>query len=341
MKLLFLLCAALSILGAQTRLRVVEGAGLARINEPVTVTIEGQPRTFFVTIGAKRQRTFALRELQAKETLRVEQTGPAGFKVENSIFLADHSQRTVNGVEEDSGTLRALTFKPLGVTLRRTQNRMHWAPSFQRTGARAYTSMAMWSPVQDVRRTMGEGWFTAAREGHHALYPEIKLWSEYRFFAHVPYFFFETKLDIVSPIDMFWLRGQEMTMDDLFTHFVAPDANGKPQLSAFGQKRPTLPADSWIAFVNLDKGYGFGAAPLAWSATAKVDAHLSIDDGADNGKYWDRHIIGRVATPLEPGAKFTERTAFILFRPRPGAPAAEFLEWRERLLHPLQVEAVR
>ena len=327
-------------LAAQTRVRVTETAGFARVNEPVTTTVQGKRQTYFVTIGAKQSRVFKLSGLAAKERLQVDQTGPAGFRVENSAFTADHSARTANGVEEDSGTLRALTYKAAGVTLLRTQNRMHWAPSFQRTGARAYTSMAMWSPVQKVTREAGEGWFNTAREGSHRLYPEIKLWSEYRYFAHVPYFLFEAKLDIVSPIDIFWLRGQEMTMDDLFTHLVAPDVDGKPELLTFDKRRP-LAADSWIAFVNLDKGYGFGAVPLAWSATTKVNPQLSIDDGANNGKYWDRHIINRVATPLKTGDKFTERTAFVLFRPRPNAPAAEFLEWRDRLLNPLRAEPVR
>ena len=345
MMLILMLLAALP-LAAQTRLRVTESAGLARVNEPVTVTIDGKPQTYFVSIGPKQKRTFKLSALKSKKRLKVEQTGTAGFKLENSVFLADHSQRTVNGVEEDSGTLRGLTYKAGGVTLLRTQNRMHWAPSFQRTGARGYTSMAMWSPVQQVSNAAGEGWYSATREGSHTLYPEIKLRSEYRFFAYVPYFLFEATLDIVSPIDMFWLRGQEMTMDDLFTHLVAPDAGGEPRLMRFDERQATLeksplPPDSWIAFVNLDKGYGFGAVPLSWSATTKVNPHLSIDDGAGNGKYWDRHIISRVSTPLKAGDKFTERTAFVLFRPRPGAPAAEFLEWKDRLLHPLQAEPVR
>ena len=346
MMLILILILASLPLTPQTRLRVTESAGLARVNEPVTVTIDGKSQVYFVSIGPKQKRTFKLSSFPSKERIKVEQTGTAGFKIENSVFLADHSPRTVDGVEEDSGALRGLTYKAAGVTLRRTQNRMHWAPSFQRTGARAYTSMAIWSPIQQVRHAAGEGWYSAEREGSHALYPEIKLRSEYRFFAHVPYFLFEATLDIVSPIDMFWLRGQEMTMDDLFTHLVAPGAGGQPRLMRFDERqaileKSPLPADSWIAFVNLDKGYGFGAAPLSWSASTKVNPHLSIDDGAENGKYWDRHIISRVSTPLPAGERFTESTAFILFRPRPGAPAAEFLEWRDRLLHPLQVEAVR
>ena len=50
------------------------------------------------------------------ETLRVEKTDPVGRKIENEFFIADLSHRVMNGKEEDSGTLRGLTYKPFGVT---------------------------------------------------------------------------------------------------------------------------------------------------------------------------------------------------------------------------------
>jgi len=163
----------------------------------------------------------------------------------------------------------------------------------------------------------------------------------------VPYFLFDAESTVTAALEMWWLRGQEVTMDDLFTHLIAPiGPNGAPRLLTLEERKPILAAaplaaDAWIAFVNLNKGYGFGAVPIAASATTQVNPHLAIDDGAQNGKYWDRHLISRTNTPLKPGDKFTERTAFVLFRPQPGAPAAEFLAWRDRLLNPLQVEAVR
>ncbi|MBM3794474.1 MAG: hypothetical protein FJW31_10470 [Acidobacteria bacterium] len=129
------------------RLRVKETAGLARINEPVSININGEQQTFFVTIGARQTRTFRLEQVTSCETLQVAQTDLVGFTVENSAFKADHSKQLLNNAEEDSGTLRALTYKPADVTLRRTPNRMHWAPSFQRPGVRAYTSIAQWTPV--------------------------------------------------------------------------------------------------------------------------------------------------------------------------------------------------
>lgn len=345
--LALLLVAGAAAIHAQTHIRVRETAGLARTNEPVIVKLAGgKEQTIFVTIAPNQTQTFALSGLEPVGPLQVRQTDPVGFTVENSVFLADHSKRVINGQEEDSGTLRALTFKATGTRLLRTQNRMHWAPSFQRHGARAYTSIALWTPVERVKHISGPGWLRATRAGHHMLYPEIKLQTEYRFYADVPYFIFDATLTVASPIQMFWLRGQEMTMDDFFTHLIVPDRQGKPRVMAFEERKPILekeplPAGAWVAFVNLEKGYGFGAIPLAYSATTETNPHLSIDDGANNGKYWDRHIISRQTTPLKPGDKFFESTAFVLFKPRPDAPAAEFLHWRDRLLNPLQAEVVR
>src|SRR5437899_10116435 len=62
----------------------------------------------------------------AADKLKIEKPDRVGRVIENQYFVADLSHRTIRGVEEDSGTLRALTYKPFGVTLLRTQNRMHW-----------------------------------------------------------------------------------------------------------------------------------------------------------------------------------------------------------------------
>ena len=68
--------------------------------------------------------------------LRVDKPDPIGRRVENAFYIADLSHRTINGRDEDSGTLRALTFKEFGVTLFRdpSNGRMHKGPSIQRAG---------------------------------------------------------------------------------------------------------------------------------------------------------------------------------------------------------------
>lgn len=335
-----------TLLFAEPRIRVTEPAGLSRTNEPVRVEIENRQEYVFVTIGANETKELPLAELRPSDPLRVEYTGPSGFTLENAVLRADHSARATNGQVEDSGTLKGLTHKPFDVTLLRTRNRMHWAPSFQREGESGYTSMATWPRPQRTQRRLGAGWFVHQREGHHPLYPEVELWAEYRYFAHVPYFFFEAVTSIVQPIQMYWLRGQEMTLDSFFTHVVFPQ-DGEPAMYEFEARKPVLEQDPlpvdvpWVAFVNLERGYGFGAVTLGYRATTTAGAHTVINDGANDGKYWDRHLISKQTTPLEPGDRYEERTAYVLFRASREAPVGEFLDWEKRLRHPLDAEVIR
>ncbi|MBL8211346.1 MAG: hypothetical protein JNK87_11570 [Bryobacterales bacterium] len=325
---------------AQQTVTVTETAGLARRNEPAC----WNERCWFVTIGAKKTVKLPVSQSVPAEALRVQRAGDGpGVTVENDVFSVDLTRRVYNGKEEDSGVLRALRYKAFDVTLLRTQNRMHWAPSFQRAGEKGYRSFAMWTPVQKHRHSATEGFLRLTREGHHADYPEIDLFAEYRFFAHVPYFLFRSRMTVVKPIEMYWLRNQEMTMDAFFTHAAWPDAKGKPVVMDFEARKPVLaksplPADvPWVAFVNLEKEYGFGAVVLRYKASREVKAELSINDGADNGKYWDRRIINQTVTPLQPGEQFEEETAYVLFRAPKAKPLDEFFYWERRIRNPLLV----
>ncbi|MEZ5355968.1 MAG: hypothetical protein R2762_25320 [Bryobacteraceae bacterium] len=335
---------ALCVVGPLTaqRIRVRETAGVAREREPVPVTIGGKQRVAYVTIGAKQTKTFRVNRLRHRDALDVRPTDRVGFTVENGVYTADLSQRYVNGVAEDSGTLRALTYKRAGVTLKRTQNRMHWAPSFQRVGARGYTSMAIWDPVQEHAREEIDGMVRSRRAGWHALYPELKLEAEYQFFPHMPYFIFSATVSVVKDIEMYWLRGQEMTMDSFFTHAAWPGPAGKPVVATFDERKALLEKQPlavdlpWVAFVNQDHGYGFGAVVLDYAATTTANAKVMINDGANNGKYWDRYLVGQIATSLKPGDRYFERTAYVLFR-----SLDEFLQWEKKLRNPLRVEVLQ
>jgi hypothetical protein len=269
--------------------------------------------------------------------LSVQLTNEAGCKVENDYFIADMTPRVVAGRQEDSGTLRALTIKFAGITLLRTQNRMHWAPSFQRAGAKGYTSIATWHPVQEVVRDVKPGRFTITRKGHHQDYPEIRLEATYEFLDGVPYFLFSSVMEIEKPLEIYWLRNQEMTMDAFFTHVAWPDEDGKPVLTAFENRQrfldgqPLPPDLPWICFLNLDKGYGFGAVVLEYSATTTAGAKTQINDGQGNGKYWDRHLVSQANTRLTPGDRYTERTAYLVVKTSRVLPLADFLSWEGKI----------
>ncbi len=327
------------------RIKVTETAGIAREFEPVTVTAGGAERTVYVTVGARRSRTLRLDQAKAGDQVRVTETDRVGCVVENSVFRADLTKRVVNDREEDNGTLRGLTYKEFNVTLRRTQNRMHWAPSFQRSTEKSYKGIGTWHPVQKFQRAITPELFLFTREGHHQDYPEIRLEAEYRFFAHVPYFLFRSAMSIEKPLELYWLRNQEMTMDSSFTHVAWPGADGKPRVVTFDERAPILEkspiaADTpWVAFVNQDAGYGYGAVVLDYKASKTAGrAITSINDGVNNGKYWDRRLINQVNTPVVPGDRWEERTAYVLFRARREAPLGEFLDWEKKLRNPLKVE---
>ena len=312
---------------------ITEPAGIPRTNEPVRLTVAGQERVVYATLGAGESIEVPL-DRPPRETVRVTPTSEVGFLAENLHFVANLDMRLKGSQVEDSGTLRALTFKPAAVTFLRSENRMHWAPSFQRVGARGYTSIAMWHPVQHHSRHVVDGAAFSQRRGSHPLYPEIALDCRYRFYPGVPYFEFEATLDIVAPIDMYWLRGQEMTMDEYFTHVAWPG-----HLHTFDEAKPLLMKTPlakdvpWVAFWNPEKRYGFGAVVLDYRATTEANADTQIADGANNGKYWYRQIIARQATALKPGDRYLERTAFVLFQ-----TLDEFQLWERKLRHPFRVE---
>ena len=271
------------------------------------------------------------------DKLRIEKTDRVGREIENQYFIADLSHRTIQGKEEDSGTLRALTYKPFGVTLLRTQNRMHWAPNLQRAGAQSYKGIGTWHPVQEFSEEQQGETYIHRRAGHLADYPEVKIEAEYRFFAGVPYFLFWSRMKVEKPLVVTLLRNNEMTMDQFFTHLAWPGRDGRQNITTFDERKPLLEkepiaADApWLAFLNLDKGYGYGFVMLDYQATRTANPGIGISDGADNGKYWSRHIVVRESKQIEPGDRFEERTAYVLFRCTKDAPLGEFFEWQKQI----------
>lgn len=279
----------------------------------------------------------ALAAFGATDALRIKNTDRVGRIIENQYFIADLSHRTIQGREEDSGTLRALTYKPFGVTLLRTRNRMHWAPNLQRDGASGYQGIGTWHPVQELREEQKGDVYIHYREGHLADYPEVKIEAEYRFFPAVPYFVFWSRLTVEKPLVVTLLRNNEMTMDQFFTHVAWPARDGRRHITTFDERRPLLEKEPiafdapWVAFLNLEKGYGYGFVSLECKASRTTNPIIGISDGADNGKYWSRRFIGPDATALAPGDRFEERTAYILFSCSKEKPLDEFFDWEKQI----------
>ena len=280
------------------------------------------------------------------QTVQVENTGKIGRRVENKYYVADLSPRENRGRQEDSGTLRALTFKDFGLTLFRSPNngRMHKGPSIQRVGASTYADQGVWDPVQDFREARRDGFYIHHREGYFPGYPEVKVTSEYRFPADAPYFLVSTVLAVEKPIRVSLLRNNEMTMNLFFTHLAWPGRDGAVRVASFDERKPILekeaiPADApWLAFVNLEKGYGYGFVMLESEASKTANADTTIADGvrssADpvlDARYWSRHLIWNSPVDLVPGDRFEEQTAYVLFHSSEKSPLGDFPEWEKRI----------
>ena len=134
-----------------------------------------------------------------------------------------------------------------------------------------------------------------------------------------------------------------MTMDLFFTHVVWPGRDGAVRIVSFDERKPILekepiPADApWLAFVNLDKGYGYGFVMLDSEASKTANADITISDGVRGGtsiltgRYWSRHLISGKEIDLVPGDRFRERTAYVLFKCSKDRPAAELLDWAKKI----------
>ncbi len=298
----------------------------------------------------------ALAVAASAATLRVEKTGRVGRKIETEYLVADLSQRVINGKQEDSGTLRALTFKPSGVTLFRhpANGRMHKGASLQRAGAPGYKDLGTWDPVQEIREEETGGVYMHHRAGYFADYPEVKMEVDYSFFADAPYFLVMTRMTVEKPITVVLVRNNEMTMNLFFTHVAWPGRDGQTHIATFEERRPLLQKEPlsaeipWLAFLNLDKGFGYGYVMVDSTNSKTVNPGTSISDGVwaraemeqrfaeglgtANGKYWSRHMISGRETPLVPGDRFEERSAYVLFKCSKDQPLSELFDWQKKIL---------
>ena len=284
----------------------------------------------------------------AGQTIHVEKTGAIGRRVETRYFVADLSPQKTSRGEEDSGTLRGLTYKEFGVTFLRDpgNGRMHKGQSIQRVGAPSYKDLGNWSPVQTFREEQKDGVYIHHREGYFPGYPEVKMEAEYRFPADKPYFFVHTLMSVEKPMRAAMLRNNEMTMNLFFTHVAWPGRGGQLHVVAFDERKPVIekdpiPADvPWLAFVNLDKGYGYGFVMLESKASKTANSDTWIADGTVSNpgpdrpvtaRYWSRHLVWQQEVDLVPGDRFEEETAYVLFHSSKDQPVRELIELAKQI----------
>jgi hypothetical protein len=276
--------------------------------------------------------------------------------IENQFYRADLSRSTDSEAKSHaSGQLRELLIK-LGFDqlLFRTENRMHWAPNFQRKEAEEYQTIAGWDNLDDYRLYTGPYLVQTVRSDSAPNYPEIWLMASYKFYFGKPYFRFFSLMEMVKEINLKLLRNDEMTMDSMFTNVAFQRPNGHiedygfPERYPFLERQPIENEAPWLCFYHKEKEYGFASIRLKYDVTDRYGnlsptflPHTMISDGAKGGKYWNRRMINDHPVLVPAGSRYLEENAYLVFSIHKTEPFAEIKYWADRLRQPVQVKIIK
>ncbi len=272
--------------------------------------------------------------------------------MENEFYVAD-LRRDVSeeGKRYGSAQLTALQLKDHpGVTLKRTQNRMHWAPNFRRSGADSYTTIAHWDPPDSMALDTGPYLIRLFRRGRAPGFPEIELTAVYYFFSGTPYIRFFSEMYFNRGASLSLLRNDEMTMDSLFSHVAFMRSEGNLEDLTFMEREKVLSSDPigitdpWLCFYHQDQRYAFGSIRILYDIlddqglpSPTFNPHTKISNGANGGKYWNRRLVDEQDTFIPAGSRYREENAYLLFDIREGDRFEEIREWTQRLQNPVEV----
>ncbi len=275
------------------------------------------------------------------------------IQVENKYFRADLTRSEQSEAKSHaSGQLRELLIKmDYNINLLRTENRMHWAPNFQKIDQEYYTTIAAWEKPGHYNLQSGPYLIRTQRQDLAPKHPEIMLSATYSFYSGLPYFRFYSSMRIVEDVMLKLLRNDEMTMDTLFTHVAFERPDGKIVDLAFSEryallkKRPIENNAPWLCFYHHEKGYAFGSIRLKYSnddqwgnESPVFHPHTKIRDGAGGGKYWNRRLIDENETYVPQGSQYIEENAYLVFSITDQDKFKEIKYWHGRLINPVQVQ---
>jgi hypothetical protein len=310
---------------------------------------------FPVTIDAHSKKNYILsrtsRTNPVKTDLLCEGNG-LDIVVENEFYRADLTKSNQREAKSHpSGQLRELLLKmDFNVKLFRTENRMHWAPNFQRADETEYETIAGWENPKDYLLDTGPYLIHTMRRDQAPKHPGIILAANYYFYAGLPFFRFYSSMEITDNIWLSLLRNDEMTMDSLFTHVAFQRPYGPIEDYSFSERykileeRPIENNAPWLCFYHADLGYAFGSIRIRYDNinirgfdSPTYLPHTKISDGAGGGKYWNRRLIHDHPTFVPRGSRYVEENIYILFKIDKKEKFREIIQWLHLAKHPLQV----
>lgn len=312
---------------------------------PLSIEAHGKKRVVLQSID---------RPLPVQTDLSVSGSG-IDLIIENQFYRADLSRSMQSEAKSHaSGQLRELLIKmDFQQLLFRTENRMHWAPNFQRTEAEYYQTIADWEMPADYRRFSGPYLIETIRSDSARKHPEIWLTAQYKFYAGKPYFLFYSLMEVRKDINLKLLRNDEITMDSMFTNVAFRRPDGRIEDYKFSERYSYLEQEPieneapWLCFYHRDKGYGLASIRLRYDITNRegnpsptYHPHTKISDGAEGGKYWNRRLIDDHPLLVPAGSRYAEKNAYLVFTTKKDDPFTEIKYWAERLQKPLNIKIV-
>ncbi|MCF6297823.1 MAG: hypothetical protein L3J08_07560 [Flavobacteriaceae bacterium] len=272
-----------------------------------------------------------------------------GHSVENSIYKAGFSTEN----DKRGGQINGITLKEFdGQVLKRSHIAMHWAPNFSKSDSDGYFNMEDLPKSSENIIERGLYQITKKRSGTTDSVPEINLEGKYIFYEGLRYFKFSSTMTVTKDVELDLLRNDEMTMDSLFTHVMYTLPNGKvSHLKLYDEEldqleeNPITDDASWLAFYNVDKGYGYGCIRLKYDNTNNSEnssitykPYTKISKSKNNGRYWNRILLGEEDVLVKKGDRYTESNAYLIFQVDQSAPEKAMKYYAERLINPLLVK---
>ncbi|MEX2112715.1 MAG: metal-sulfur cluster assembly factor [Pirellulales bacterium] len=164
----------------------------------------------------------------------------------------------------------------------------------------------------------------------------IHMDQTYRFYAGLPYFFKESRFDVVKDVDIEAMRDDEWVFSGYsFTDTLWFDAQGRLHQ---GEVPPGQAENLWgVGFFNRTSRDAFAALWLEHTAEGLELAHGGVPtlhyDG--HGQLWSRYPAQHAR--LKAGTTIHQRNAYYYGGYEGAEPAAQFERLRHQLLHPLEV----
>ncbi len=318
-------------------------------------TIQNQSKSALKILFPVVVKAYEMRNFQLQSTDKIHADIPSkiqfskdGMSIENKTYKAFFSIDQ----DERGGQINGIVLKDFNdKLLKRGHISMHWAPNFSKSSSEIYFNFEDLSSSSRNDITRGIYRIVKNRSGTTDSVPEIDLKGKYTFYSELPYFDFESTMEMNQDVELDLLRNDEMTLDSLFTHVVYQNKEGdiehlrlyEEELEVL-EKSP-IPDDAvFVAFYHTKKKYGFGSIRIEYD-NLNVDGNLSptlkpytkISKSMGNGRYWNRILSD--STQLVPkGSRYKEKNAYLIFKVDEEMPEKEILYYKERLISPLVIK---